>query len=393
MYCVKCGKKATGSEKRCEYCGMRLVTPARLNRLLKSEKQLRLLKTQSRVKQTLAVWWKRFVEILKRILAWLQVHLEQAGEKIDAMRRAAAPRIKLWAGNTGKKLKKWYRRFKKKLRIWWNQIKQERKEAQASTPRASRSSAGSNRNAAAARRTVRSAEQNRREREILWQSGGYSDSYDDEYLRPTVRRRTDGAPQSAGKTGAFGRTSSVQTSRRPAAQRTRTVGNVRSAGTSRQKQRKPAKPSVRRFAEQHLRTIVALGALLVSLLAFICWGNFSDGGMRFFARLGMGKAQGYILLGDDCMAAYNYSRAAENYREALAKDNTYAAALKLAIAYSYTGDISTEAGVLLWCTQYYPEQKQPYQQLLVLYNNYEVAHTEKVRRAIEQGILRFGSLG
>ncbi len=177
----------------------------------------------------------------------------------------------------------------------------------------------------------------------------------------------------------------------------RSTASVRSVRARSETQRSVRAPAVRkrsrhrRFAERHLRSLTALGLLVCALIAFVSWGNLSANGMRTFASLGIGKAQGYVLLGDDCMRGGNYSRAVEHYYEALRRGKSYDAAYRLASAYSYTGDVSREVSALLWCVEYYPEQKPPYTQLLLLYPE-ESERPSAVKEAIAKGYKLFGSL-
>lgn len=143
------------------------------------------------------------------------------------------------------------------------------------------------------------------------------------------------------------------------------------------------------FAEKHLRSIVSMSGLALALIVLLLWGTCSDGGKRTFASLGMGSAGGYILLGDDCMAEQNYTRAVEHYYTALSKKISYTAAVKLASAYSYAGDINHEVSALLLCVDHYPKNIQPYQQLLLLYPD-SANRPERVNKAITQGYGYFG---
>ena len=87
----------------------------------------------------------------------------------------------------------------------------------------------------------------------------------------------------------------------------------------------------------------------------------------------------------------NYSRAVEYYYTSLTKELNYEAALKLAIAYSYTGDISKEISALLICTENYPQYKQPFSQLYRLYPEGS-ERPVRVQKAIEEGFSRYGNL-
>ena len=90
--------------------------------------------------------------------------------------------------------------------------------------------------------------------------------------------------------------------------KTATVRYGRTHSGTRKNVRTPAIRKHRRrgrFAERHLRSLTAFGLLVCALIAFMSWGNLSADGMRTFASLGIGKAQGYVLLGDDCMRGGN----------------------------------------------------------------------------------------
>lgn len=143
------------------------------------------------------------------------------------------------------------------------------------------------------------------------------------------------------------------------------------------------------FVEKHIRSIVSMTGLVLALIVLLLWGTCSDGGRRTFANLGMGSASGYILLGDDCMAEQNYTRAVEHYYTALSKKITYNAAIKLASAYSYAGDINHEVSALLLCVDHFPKNIQPYKQLLLLYPD-SMSRPEAVNKAVTQGYGYFG---
>ena len=134
-----------------------------------------------------------------------------------------------------------------------------------------------------------------------------------------------------------------------------------------------------------------MGLLLLALVIFSFWGAFSDSGQKTLAQIGLGSARGYLLIGDDYMGQNNYSRAVEYYYTSLTNDLSYEAALKLAIAYSYTGDISKEISALLICTENYPQNKLPFTQLYQLYPEGS-ARPARVQQAIEQGFKLYGSL-
>ena len=143
------------------------------------------------------------------------------------------------------------------------------------------------------------------------------------------------------------------------------------------------------LSEKHLRSTVAMGLLAAALLIFLGWSTLSDSGRMTYARLGVGSARGYILLGDECMENGNYSRAVENYYASISKRAGYEAAIKLAVAYSYTGDVSREVSALLYCAETYPQYKAPFEQLLALYPD-ESTRPPRVQAALEKGMERYG---
>ena len=69
----------------------------------------------------------------------------------------------------------------------------------------------------------------------------------------------------------------------------------------------------------------------------------------------------------------------------------FEAAYKLAVAYSYTGDVNREVSALLYCAEGYPQYRAPFVQLYRLYPD-EAARPARVQSAIEAGLARYGSL-
>ncbi|MBQ3079836.1 MAG: hypothetical protein IJC48_07565 [Clostridia bacterium] len=121
------------------------------------------------------------------------------------------------------------------------------------------------------------------------------------------------------------------------------------------------------FVEKYLRSIIAMTLLGITVLFVVVWGVSSPGGKRAFAQLGVGGSAGYILLGDDCMAEENYTRAVEYYYKALSRRTSEEAAQKLALAYSHTGDIEREASALLLLIDKYPRNTDARERLWMLY--------------------------
>ena len=138
------------------------------------------------------------------------------------------------------------------------------------------------------------------------------------------------------------------------------------------------------FLERHLRSLIAMVLLAVTVIVFCVWCTSTTAGKRTFAQLGIGSASGYILLGDDCMEAGNYARAVEHYYRALSRHTTYESAIKLARAYQMTGDTEREASVLLLCADQFETEREPYDRLKALYPTL-TERPETVQNALNRG--------
>lgn len=138
------------------------------------------------------------------------------------------------------------------------------------------------------------------------------------------------------------------------------------------------------FLERHLRSLIAMALLAVTVLVFCVWCTSTTSGKRTFAQLGIGSASGYILLGDDCMESGNYARAVEHYYRALSRHTTYESAIKLARAYQMTGDTDREASVLLLCADQFETEREPYERLKALYPTL-TQRPEAVQNALNRG--------
>ena len=138
------------------------------------------------------------------------------------------------------------------------------------------------------------------------------------------------------------------------------------------------------FLERHLRSLIAMALLAVTVIVFCVWCTSTTAGKRTFAQLGIGSASGYILLGDDCMEAGNYARAVEHYYRALSRHTTYESAIKLARAYQMTGDVEREASVLLLCADQFETEREPYDRLKALYPTL-TERPETVQNALNRG--------
>lgn len=138
------------------------------------------------------------------------------------------------------------------------------------------------------------------------------------------------------------------------------------------------------FLERHLRSLIAMALLAVTVIVFCVWSTSTASGKRTFAQLGIGGASGYILLGDDCMESGNYARAVEHYYRALKQHTSYESAAKLAQAYRMTGDTEREASVLLLCADRFETEREPYERLKELYPDL-TRRPETVQNALNRG--------
>lgn len=145
-----------------------------------------------------------------------------------------------------------------------------------------------------------------------------------------------------------------------------------------------SEPDRESFLERHLRSLIAMALLAVTVIVFCVWSTSTASGKRTFAQLGIGGASGYILLGDDCMESGNYARAVEHYYRALKQHTSYESAAKLAQAYRMTGDTEREASVLLLCVDRFETEREPYKRLKELYPDL-TRRPETVQNALNRG--------
>ena len=371
MYCVRCGRKAAEGEKRCAVCNMRLVSPAKLNRLLNEEKErndddafdrflISAEKTLHSCGKHISSGSKKLAEAAKEKLTLLLPKLQEAWEK-----------ARVFLKKEYKVLRKKYRRLVKNIKAQIASFREEKQSAGGRTEPVLREKKPAAKSARGVKTPSSSAKG----------SAAKAVSYEE---RPATRgeivaRSIQNRPRSVSARHDD-----------PFALPTRPASGVR-------KKTPAGKPSSAKhrtraeeeFEEKNVRFIVSMGCLLLAFILLLMWGTLTPGGKRTFAGLGMGSAGGYVLLGDDCMAEGNYSRAVEHYYKALSKKITYDAAYKLAAAYSHTGDLGREVSALLLCVDYYPKNIEPYKELLYLYpEGYE--RPEKVSLALGKGLNRFG---
>ena len=151
------------------------------------------------------------------------------------------------------------------------------------------------------------------------------------------------------------------------------------------------KTAVKAFLVRHIRTVIATGLLAITLLFVGIWCRVSVPGQRLFAQLGLGGAQGYIIMGDECMETAKYTRAVEYYYRALTKRADYETAIRLAEAYRKTGQTDRETSALLLCADQFGEHIEPYQRLKELYPN-AATRPEAVKEALLKGVSIFSDI-
>ena len=353
MYCVQCGKKAADGEKRCAGCNMRLVTARRLTRLLQEDEARRagpwfrfkrkLRRAAKKARPVLAAAFSACGQGIRKLAAWicmaaasLWLYIKSASVFGWKKTKSFFMRLGTWTSGAAGKLRARtqpaVKRLRKKCRIWRKRLKKRiRKLKNTYFP-------GPEAAADGAAKIVSAKPQ-------------------------TAARNVKPGAQAVRKPEASGPKASIQ-------QRLERIKQYA-------------------LSEKHLRSTVAMGLLAAALLAFLGWSTLSDSGRMTYARLGVGSARGYILLGDECMENGNYTRAVENYYASISKRAGYEAAIKLAAAYSYTGDVSREVSALLYCAETYPQYKASFEQLLILYPDGS-ARPPRVQAALEKGIERFG---
>lgn len=145
------------------------------------------------------------------------------------------------------------------------------------------------------------------------------------------------------------------------------------------------------FLERHLRAAIATGLLVVFAVFVVAWCRVSVPGQRLFAQLGLGGATGYIILGDECMEAGNYTRAVEHFYKALTKRADYDTAIRLANAYQKTGDAARETSALLLCVDRFGEHIEPYRRLKELYPS-PTDRPDAVSDALLKGVSLFSDI-
>lgn len=115
MYCVRCGRLAREGEKRCPECGMRLVSPAKLERLLEEDSLRRKQNKKVAAKHKSSVNLgsldlSKVKELLSGFTAAASDKLSAFGKRIGELKEQVNPSVK--------KLKKRWRRFRRRSSNW-----------------------------------------------------------------------------------------------------------------------------------------------------------------------------------------------------------------------------------------------------------------------------------
>ncbi|MBQ3760929.1 MAG: hypothetical protein II875_02820 [Clostridia bacterium] len=432
MYCIKCGRQGHSGEKRCPDCGMRLVTPARLKELIELEKYVnqtfsgKLSIRYKRLKKRTSKRWakirsglgsffgKLFVDLrafggvslrvlknalkalwafLKRAYSFLKKHSVSGAKKLCLLLKKAGAKLRRKAAE----LRQQYRQEREKQQIL---IKEERAQRPITKRRPVQEEGDleeelftewivpARAKSKASMPQKKSAAQAHKPQRTESKTHGAP-------IEKNVRtdRKGEIKPNRAYLTGAGGKPSAANTY--AARQLSRDIANERyrekQLQSEKARKKRKKKPFSREWTEEHMRSLVAMGLMLTALIVFVFWGAFSDSGQKTLAGIGLGSARGYMLIGDEYMAEKNYPRAVEYYYSSISSDLSYEAALKLAIAYSYTGDVSKEVSALLLLTENYPENKLPFSQLYALYPEGS-ARPQRVQQAIEKGFALYGAL-
>jgi len=350
MYCVRCGAKASEKRKTCAECGMRLITPEAL---------LKLLKKADSEKKAAA-------------------EKKMAVEKAAVIRSDEKKRVMPLSENPVQP---------RRRSIFDDDIVVEEVKVikQKPLPKAKKKPEA----AAKDNPVVKLPAKKTEDKKMEGRAGrkGYSK---DMFLIPERRenaKRSSGIKRSSARSGKGKDTNAVKA---------KTRVSKKADDEKRHKVKKTPvirnakKPAVKKthsgskketFTEKHLRSIVSMCLLFVSVSLFLLWGFTTEKGLKSFARYGIGTSRGYILLGDDCMESGNFTRAVEYYYRALRDKTDYTAAKKLSEAYRQTGDTERESSALLLLMDNYPQEDWPYQRILQLYPDPKT-RPESVKNAI-----------
>lgn len=421
MYCVKCGTKAKDGQKKCLACGMRLISPEALLKLLRKadlEKKLSRMDQPAPVKpEKKDGFVKGYMDRLRRDEADAgSLRKKKTAEEIkksapakakksteEVKRPAPAKEKKPDVKPAGKPENTGNDKERKRVTPLFENPTQPRRRsifddepAETASVKAKTVSGGGGKPKPAKKPVVSdkkpAASKNNpvvklpEKRKTLSESrkrdeGGkrtasqriYFSEREEEFKKNAAPKKNAGAKRPD-------RTKSAPKRNNVTVKRKTPAGTKASSGGSGGQKRRP-KRDEENFVEKYLRSIISMMLLTTSVILMLMWGYATDTGNRTMAELGLGSRQGYILLGDDCMADGNYKRAVEHYYKALSKRVNYEAGIKLARAYRMTGEGEKETSALLLLMDRYQGTEEPYQRLLELYPD-PYSRPEKVQLAL-----------
>ncbi len=395
MYCVRCGRKASKGDALCVGCGMRLIEPDDL---------ISLLKTADGLKKAPA----KKADIVKPQNA-------DKGEKVDApkVKEGFFPKLKRKEGETlsvilrdATILNEEFPHFPPKTKTKKSQKPEEgeirRPKSKTEAKRRLSDPKGETKDVKKSKETKgegspRKAVQTvklppKEKTNVQMPEKRKKFSFETDDVWPKIEAAPKPEKHKKPKKPTAKVNKSVNNGTRPAPRINVRGVETRKKNTVIPKREKPRTArnkyaSYRRketFFEKHARSIIAMALLAATVFLILGWGSCTDSGRLTFAQMGISGAEGYILLGDNCMKQGNYFRAVDYYYKALSEEITYEAAARLADAYHETGDLDMETSALLLCLDRFPHQEDARERLNRLYPD-PATRPETVKKALENG--------
>ena len=378
MYCVKCGTKAEKGQKLCHECGMRLITPEALLKLLKKADLEKKQKRMAEAELANRIKGKENDDFIKGYVDRLKED-EPKGNAVGKKTKTEKSKEKSFVKKEAKRVTPLFDNptQPKRKSIFDNTPDEEivkKKEPSAGLPeKTSRNLTKTNSNP-----VVKLPEKRKTATQGVIRTAQKTRTADQLFYVPK-RKEARENPSMSGRGTAVKRTNaSVSAIQRPDHKKGATSKTAVPVRTARDQQRRAstggagikkarAKRDEESFVEKYLRSIISMMLLTCTVIMMLMWGYATDSGLRTMAEFGLGSRKGYILLGDDCMADGNYKRAVEHYYKALSKKVNYEAGIKLARAYRETGEAEKETSALLLLMDRYQGMEEPYQRILELF--------------------------
>ncbi len=392
MYCVKCGTRAEKDQKLCHECGMRLISPEALLKLLKKAD---LEKKLSQIDQVSFSKSEKSVNAGKIHMDGVSKEAEKPVEsKITKKTEKTIVKPAVKAAPVKKESED-----KRVTPLLENPAQPKRRSIfddtsdvpvvqNKTSSKGAMKSAGKQRTNPAVKLPEKKKTVSERQKRDKMQShaGGqlfFMPDHDETRKKTAAPRRNPSAKRVNVPSGARQRPDRAKSlPRNPAVpvKKARPVQARSSSGGGNVNKTRP-KREEESFVEKYLRSIISMMLLTCTVIMMLMWGYATDSGLRTMAEFGLGSRKGYILLGDDCMADGNYKRAVEHYYKALSKKVNYEAGIKLARAYRQTGEAEKETSALLLLMDRYHGTDEAYQRILELFPDPNT-RPEKVQNAI-----------